>query len=73
MTTILIALLGTAAATAVTWFFCMRPVLRKNGTADANCCVVSARSIEDEIRATREGLQRLQQAGITPVERLPRD
>lgn len=73
MTTILIALVGTAAAAAVTWFFCMRPMLRKNGTADANCCAAPARRIEDEIQAAREDLQRLQQAAITPVERLPRE
>ena len=59
MITVLIALGGTAAAAAVTWFFCMRPMLRKDGSADASCCAAPARSIEDEIRSAREDLQRL--------------
>lgn len=65
MSAFLIALGGTAAAAAVTWFFCMRPMLRKDGTADASCCTAPAHSIEDEIRAAQEDLHRLQQANTT--------
>lgn len=74
MTTILIALGGTAAAAAVTWFFCMRPMLRKDGTADASCCVPAAPSIDDEIRSAKDELSRLQRAhtaqlGVSTVSR----
>jgi hypothetical protein len=66
MSPLLITLGGTAAAAAMTWFFCMRPMLRKDGTADASCCAAPARSIDDEIRAAREDLHRLQQANSIP-------
>lgn len=72
--TILIALGGTAAAAAVTWFFCMRPMLRKDDAANASCC--AERSIDDEIRSAKDDLRRLQQAhagqpgvSITPNRR----
>lgn len=66
MITVLIALGGTAAAAAVTWFFCMRPMLRKDGSADASCCAAPTHSIEDEIRSAREDLQKLQSSTAGP-------
>ncbi len=65
MSPLLITLGGTVAAAAVTWFFCMRLMLRKDGAADASCCAAPARSIEDEIRAAKEDLHRLEQANTT--------
>ncbi|WP_346231580.1 hypothetical protein [Parafrigoribacterium mesophilum] len=50
--TILIALGGTAAAAALTWFFCLRPML------NASCC--AERSIEEEIRSAKDDLRKLQ-------------
>lgn len=67
MTTLLIALTATVAAAAVTWFFCMRPMLRKGGTAGVGCCPAPARNIQDELRVARSELQRLQQAD-TPTQ-----
>ncbi len=70
MTTLLIALTATVAAAAVTWFFCMRPMLRKGGTAGVGCCPAPARNIQDELRVARSELQRLQrlQQADTPTQ-----
>jgi hypothetical protein len=62
MSTALFALAVTAAAVAMTWFFCMRPMLRKSGTANSSCCAPPSSSIEQEIGAAREELERLQNA-----------
>jgi len=59
MNTVLIALAGTAAAIALTWFFCMRPMLRRTGTADQGCCANPTESIDEQIRAAREELAQL--------------
>lgn len=67
MTPLLIAVAVTVAAATATWFFCMRPMLRRGGAAGAGCCPVPKRNIEAELRTTRRELQRLQQAG-TPTQ-----
>jgi hypothetical protein len=59
MNTALIALAGTAAAVALTWFFCMRPMLRRNRTADQGCCAGPGENIDEQIRTAREELARL--------------
>jgi hypothetical protein len=46
----------------MTWFFCMRPMLRKSSTANSSCCAPPSSSIEQEIGAAREELERLQNA-----------
>ncbi|WP_139359691.1 hypothetical protein [Arthrobacter sp. SRS-W-1-2016] len=60
MNTILIALAGTAAAIALTWFFCLRPMRRQGRTTADGCCDGPAQSIDDRIRAAREELSQLQ-------------
>lgn len=76
MNTVLIALAGTAAAIALTWFFCMRPMLRKTGTTDQGCCAGPAKNIVGQIRAAREELTQLRSAhpgtgpdGVPPPRR----
>ncbi|XAS67016.1 hypothetical protein V3C33_16340 [Micrococcaceae bacterium Sec5.7] len=61
MSTVLIALVATAAAAALTWFFCIRPMRRnKAATGAAGCCAAPGADISEEIRATREELRTLQ-------------
>lgn len=63
MTTVLIALAGTAAAAALTWFFCLRPMLRKSGgTPDQGCCASPPQAIDGQILAAREELAQLRRA-----------
>jgi len=57
--TVLIGLAGTAAAIALTWFFCLRP-MRRQGRTTADGCCGPAQSIDDRIRAAREELAQLQ-------------
>lgn len=65
MNTVLIALAGTAAAIALTWFFCLRPMRRQGHTKDGmtgdGCCAAGpTQSIDDRIRDAREELSQLQ-------------
>jgi hypothetical protein len=60
MNTVLIALAATAAAIALTWFCCMRPMLRRMGAADEACCASQEQSIDDQIRAAKDELSQLQ-------------
>lgn len=63
MSTALIALTATAAALALTWFFCMRPMRRRQAGSDGKgCCAPPAQSIDDQLRAAREELAQLQAA-----------
>ncbi len=74
MNTVLIPLVATAAAGALTWFFCIRPMSRQkrnNGRAGAACCSAPGRTVEQEIRAAREELVKLQAAGATPAGENP--
>ncbi|MDI3195234.1 hypothetical protein QK290_12500 [Pseudarthrobacter sp. AL07] len=59
MNTVLIALAGTAAAIALTWFFCLRP-MRRAGTTAVGCFAAPAQNIDERIRAAREELAQLQ-------------
>lgn len=61
MNTILIALAGTVAAIALTWFFCLRP-MRRAGTTAVGCCAAPAQNIDERIRAARVELAQLQSA-----------
>ena len=65
MNTALIALAATAAALALTWFFCMRPMRGQARSDSAGCCPPPAQNIDDRLRAAREELVRLQ-AGRRP-------
>ena len=75
MNTVLIGLAATAAAIALTWFFCLRPMRRRTGTTrdttGDGCCAGPAQSIDDRIRAAREELSQLQSArtGLIPPPR----
>ena len=60
MSTALIALAATAAAVALTWFFCMRPMHRQAASGPEACCAPPAQSIDDQLRAAREELAQLQ-------------
>ncbi|MGY2746085.1 hypothetical protein [Arthrobacter sp. UYCu723] len=64
MNTVLIGLAATAAAIALTWFFCLRPMRRQagttGGTTGAGCCAGPAQGIDDRILAAREELAQLQ-------------
>ncbi|MFX1821324.1 hypothetical protein PV768_16210 [Pseudarthrobacter sp. CC4] len=60
MNTALIALAATAAALALTWFFCMRPMRGQARSDSAGCCPPPAQNIDDRLRAAREELARLQ-------------
>lgn len=60
MNTVLIALVATAAAIALTWFFCVRPMRGKGRTTAGACSTGPAQSIDDRIRAAREELAQLQ-------------
>ena len=60
MNTVLIALAGTAAAIALTWFFCLRPMRRQGRSTPVGCCAGPAQSIDDRIRDAREELAQLQ-------------
>lgn len=71
MSTILIALAGTAAAAVLTWFFCIRPMRHKNGATGVGCGAADAPGIEDEIRAAQRELARLQQPGTTTAPAAP--
>ena len=62
MNTVLIGLAATAAAIALTWFFCLRPMRRRTGTTADGCCARPAQGIDDRIRAAREELSQLQRA-----------
>ena len=57
MSTALIALAATAAALALTWFFCMRP-MRRSGRE--GCCAPPVQSIDDQLKAARQELAQLQ-------------
>jgi peptidoglycan/LPS O-acetylase OafA/YrhL len=63
MIPILIVLAGTVVAAALTWRFCMRPMLRShNTTSGASCCQAPAADVQDEIRRTRAELAELRNA-----------
>ncbi|KRE60532.1 hypothetical protein ASG92_21505 [Arthrobacter sp. Soil736] len=61
MNTALFAVAVTAAAIALTWFCCMRPMLRRRDAADGACCTPAQR-IDDQIRAARDELSQFQRA-----------
>ena len=62
MTGIWLPLAATALAAALTWWCCVRPVVRTrscHGTPDAG--------LQEELRATREELQQLRDEATPPV------
>lgn len=61
MIPILISLAATVLAAALTWRFCMRPMLRSRATpGDAACCAQPATDVQADIRAARAELKSLQ-------------
>ncbi|MBO1269672.1 hypothetical protein [Arthrobacter cavernae] len=71
MNTLLIALGATAAAIALTWFFCLRPMRRQAGTTGVGCCARPSQGLDDQIRAAREELSQLQSAPGTGPDVIP--
>ena len=63
MSTALIALAATAAALALTWFFCMRPMRRQAHSGREGCCAPPVQSIDDQLTAARQELAQLQAGG----------
>jgi peptidoglycan/LPS O-acetylase OafA/YrhL len=58
---ILISLVATVVAAALTWRFCMRPMLRiRTAPGDAACCVKPATDVQGDIQAARAELTSLQ-------------
>lgn len=61
MIPILISLVATVAAAALTWRFCMRPMLRtRTAPGDAGCCAQPATDVQADIQAARAELTSLQ-------------
>ena len=61
MIPILIFLVVTVVAAALTWRFCMRPMLRsRTRSGDAGCCAKPATDVQGEIRVARAELKSLQ-------------
>lgn len=60
MSTTLIALAATAAALALTWVFCLRPMRRQVGNGRGRCCTPHATSTDDQLKAARQELAQLQ-------------
>jgi len=65
MSTLLIALAGTAAAGALTWFFCIRPMRKGDDSMSCHTPGASA-DIEDELWNARAELRRLQKTPADP-------
>lgn len=66
MIPILITLGGTVVAGALTWQFCMRPMLRsRTTTGGSRCCAPQAPDIQDELRRTHAELAQLRTAPTT--------
>jgi hypothetical protein len=60
MSTSLTALTATAAALALTWFFCMRPMRRQAGSGHRECLAPPGQGIEDRLNAARQELAQFQ-------------
>ncbi|WP_134563933.1 hypothetical protein [Cryobacterium sp. MDB2-33-2] len=61
MIPILISLAATALAAALTWRFCMRPMLRsRTAPSDAGCCAKPATDVQADIQDARAELTSLQ-------------
>ena len=61
MIPILISLVATVVAAALTWRFCMRPMLRsRTAPGDAGCCSKPATDVQADIQAARAELKSLQ-------------
>ena len=61
MIPVLISLAATVLAAALTWRFCMRPMLRSRATPGVSgCCAKPATDVQAEIRAARAELRSLQ-------------
>lgn len=63
MSTLLIAL-AAVAAIVLTWFFCLRPMLRRTGSETDVCCAPTSQRADELIRAAREELSQLQNARL---------
>ena len=67
----LLLLAGAAVAAALTWRFCMRPMLRgRFAPGAAKCCAPKESGVQDELRRTRAQLAELRRSDAsTSIER----
>lgn len=66
----LLLLTGAFVAAALTWRFCMRPMLRsRSAPGAAKCCAPKESHVQNELRRTRAQLAELRRSDAsTPIE-----
>jgi hypothetical protein len=65
MTGLWLPLAATALAAALTWWCCIRPMVRNR-----SCCTpASDTELQEELRRARDELQQLREEATPPVER----